>query len=261
MHHEARVVNCPGCEQGLRVLTTHTEHPVYTDGADGAGPSIRRCIACRRLFSPERLPTSPAFDAGALPCAEFVSDELTHTEDCGVELDTEVSLRIASWRCSNRPLRAPHETVGIVVLGLIAATYGFLAVRLTELRSPELAVFEGAFGVLFGGVALALIWHEVDTQFERWKQRRRYFAPREAAVTQTYRSTAKAARGDFRANLEKLQTMLDERDRTERLLAAEIARQLGAFDEAICLTSGDSGAWAKAIRREARAGRRFVART
>lgn len=117
-----------------------------------------------------------------------------------------------------------------------------------------------AVGAAMGFAALvALVIVEVFRSGREARQQRARYTTPDPGVLDTYRALAPPC--DFRGNLHRLLALLDREDPDERVLSAEVLRELGRFDEALALLARVvESPWSATVAREARRRHRFVAR-
>ncbi|MBL8720704.1 MAG: hypothetical protein JNL79_32255 [Myxococcales bacterium] len=173
------------------------------------------------------------------------------------DLAVERALRRQAVREWNAPLTTERALPLLPVLASIATGLGAVAFGVLLSSGPGGSSEVGA-AIGFAALVALLIAECLRTGREARQQRARYTTPDPSALD-TYRALAPPS--DFRGNLQRLLALLDREDPDERVLSAEVLRELGRFDEALALLAGvEDSPWSATVAREARRGHRFVAR-
>lgn len=153
---------------------------------------------------------------------------------------------LAIWHDDEVSFRTFYSSWLIVFPLLFALAFVAESAVFVALGEPVLAIYQGAFAALFFAMIVALVLNDLDTLRARRRLRARLDdapvshtpAPR-SELFATYRSAGALEVSPTRARLRRLSSMLDRSDRSERFLAAEVARRLGEYEEAIALTEGE----------------------
>jgi hypothetical protein len=252
MISQAQCYECPNCrtrafgESRLDGLIA----PRSRD-ADSPLDELVRCTRCELVFLGDRHTIVEHIAPLCRPTHGDVDRALAHG---AFSADAELNLRLAAWRQRSRALQSAiaADVVAIATYSFVTGALLALAELLVELGAYPLAAWELFIGVLFAAVTYRVLRTTIASIRKRETARRGVFDAR--SLTAAYRS---ANEESDRGNLARLGQLLGDGD---RVLRAEIARQLGRFEEAIVLAEPAANEHARRIVREARRQNPFAVR-
>ncbi|MGZ3474223.1 MAG: hypothetical protein ACXWUG_07865 [Polyangiales bacterium] len=229
--------------------------PFHTDGVWADLFPLTSCPQCKAVFAPSQVfePTDEQMRS-----TRWVTDSMAmQALEEGCDRQTEIAVLLRRWHRFNQPLHLGGEPLYLSIPLATSCAFAFVAHRLAVLGCPLFAGYEAGWAWLFAAITAWCGYQELAMHRRRRRQRLRYL-PGEEQTLDTYRDARMLEANAFRAILVRLDCLLDRDDRVQRLLAAEVARELGRFDEAIALVGRDASPWAATIAAESRERRRFV---
>ena len=256
MLSQAHCYECPNCGTrafGESHLADFVVGPHYTDGDSRLSSldELVRCMRCEVVYLADRRTVVE----NIAPLRRPGNDDVDRVLARGTYApEAELNLRLAAWRLRSRALRSAivSDAVAIATYSFVTGAFLALAELLVELGAYKLAIWELLLGVVFAIISLRVLRTTIASIRKRATPPRPLLGAR--GETAAYRS---ANEDSDRGNLDRLGELLGEGD---RVLRAEIARQLGRFEEAIVIAEPIGSEHARRVVREARRQNPFAAR-